>query len=211
MAETNPPSWSQHLPWVEYAHNNLPSSATGLSPFEAFLGYQPPLLPSEEVDLVVPAVQDHIRHCQKVWQDTRSALECTQESNQVNRRRNPAPLYQPGQSVWLATRNIPLLTESCKLSRRFIGPFPFEKVINPTVVRLTLPSNIRIHPTFHVSQLKPVSSSTLFPLDFPCLVCSCPFVVANKAFHIYSCFRVCFVGSYRIHYGGEHVTTPVLS
>lgn len=53
VAETNPISWSQHLPWVEYTHNYLPSSATRLPPFEATLGYQPHLLPSQEMDLVV--------------------------------------------------------------------------------------------------------------------------------------------------------------
>lgn len=30
----NPSSWSQQLLWVGYAHNNLTSSATGLSPFQ---------------------------------------------------------------------------------------------------------------------------------------------------------------------------------
>lgn len=56
----NPSSWSLHLPWVEYAHNALTSSATGLSPFEASLGYQPPLFPEEERDLAVTSVQHHL-------------------------------------------------------------------------------------------------------------------------------------------------------
>ena len=34
LASRNPSSWSKHLLWVEYAHNTLPSSATGLSPFQ---------------------------------------------------------------------------------------------------------------------------------------------------------------------------------
>ena len=47
MAEANPTTWSSHLTWVEYSHNSLVSSATGVSPFEASLGYQPPLFPAQ--------------------------------------------------------------------------------------------------------------------------------------------------------------------
>ncbi|KAI3355642.1 hypothetical protein L3Q82_004175 [Scortum barcoo] len=39
VVSANPSSWSSYLPWVEYSHNSLTSSATGLSPFEASLGY----------------------------------------------------------------------------------------------------------------------------------------------------------------------------
>lgn len=43
VAATHLSSWRIHLPWVEYVRNTLTSSVTGLSPFEASLGYQPPL------------------------------------------------------------------------------------------------------------------------------------------------------------------------
>lgn len=54
VAATNPTSWSSHLTWVEYAHNSLTSSATGMSPFEASLGYQPALFPSQEGEIAPP-------------------------------------------------------------------------------------------------------------------------------------------------------------
>ena len=58
----NPSTWSQQLSWVEYAHNSFNSSATGLSPFKASLGYQPPLFPEEERDLEVPSSFQHHLH-----------------------------------------------------------------------------------------------------------------------------------------------------
>lgn len=43
LAFRNPSSWCEQLPWVKYTHNSLPSLATGLSPFQSSLSYQPPL------------------------------------------------------------------------------------------------------------------------------------------------------------------------
>ncbi len=60
----NPTSWSQQLSWVEYAHNSLPVSSTGLSPFECSLGYQPPIFPSLESEVAVPSAHAFI---QLVW------------------------------------------------------------------------------------------------------------------------------------------------
>lgn len=38
VAAQHPSSWAKHLPWIEYAHNSLTTSDTGLSPFEVALG-----------------------------------------------------------------------------------------------------------------------------------------------------------------------------
>ena len=46
--------WSSQLPWVEYANNTLVNASTGLSPFMASLGYQPPLFPELEDEIAVP-------------------------------------------------------------------------------------------------------------------------------------------------------------
>lgn len=104
VTETHPQSWSEQLPWAEYSHNALVNSSTGHSPFKASLGYQAPLFPSQEAEMAVPSVQEHIHCCQAIWNETREALVRTQRSNQ---HRCPSPQYAPGQAVWFSTKNFP--------------------------------------------------------------------------------------------------------
>lgn len=50
----NSTTWSKNLIKVEYAHNTLPCSSSGMSPFQCAYGYQPPLFPSLEWKSVFP-------------------------------------------------------------------------------------------------------------------------------------------------------------
>ena len=165
MASANPSSWSSQLPWVEYAHNSLSSASTGMSPFLCSLGYQPPLFPAQEIEVAVPSVQALMRRCRKTWKRARAALLKAGERirRQADRHRTPAPLYIPGQMVWLLAKDLPLKVTSKKMAPRYVGPFEVESIINPCAVRLKLPASLRVHPTFHVSQIKPVSTSPLVP------------------------------------------------
>ncbi|KAG1962189.1 retrotransposable element [Pimephales promelas] len=155
----NPASWSEQLPWAEYAHNSLPSSATGLSPFQSSLGYQPPLFSSQLADSNVPSAQAFVQRCERTWRRVRSAL-CRYRAQTVraaNKRRTKSPRYCCGQRVWLSTLNLPLKTTSRKLTPRFIGPFRIAQIVSPVAVRLVLPRYLRrVHPVFHVSCVKPV-------------------------------------------------------
>ncbi|KAI2646204.1 Transposon Tf2-9 polyprotein [Labeo rohita] len=138
MVTRNPSSWSQQLSMVEYAHNSLPVSSTGLSPFECSLGYQPPIFPSLESEVAVPSAHAFVQRCHRT--------------------------YVVGSKVWLSTKSIPLRSVSNKLAPKFIGPFPVTKIISPVAVRLKLPPVYRrIHPVFHVSKIKPVFFACINP------------------------------------------------
>ena len=104
-----------------------------------------------------PAVDDWIRRSERVWDSAHVHLQrrVRNQEIQANRRRRPHPPYQPGQRVWLSTRDLKLRLPSRKLSPRYVGPFKILRQINAVTYELELPVNYRISPSFHVSLLKP--------------------------------------------------------
>ena len=71
-----------------------------------------------------------------------------------NRRRTPAPVFAPGDQVYLDATDIRTTRPSKKLSHRRLGPFPVERRIGTHAYRLTLPASMKLlHPVFNVVKL----------------------------------------------------------
>ncbi|KAI2658160.1 Transposon Tf2-6 polyprotein [Labeo rohita] len=149
--------WSRFLLWAEYAQNSIQKPSTNMTPFQSVLGFQPPLFPWSGEPSDLPAVDSWFRQSEATWNlahiHLQRAVRCTQ--TQANRRRRPNPPYEPGQWVWLSTRDLRLRLPCKKLSPRYVGPFQITRQITPVSFRLDLPSQYRVSPTFHVSLLKP--------------------------------------------------------
>ncbi|KAL0150390.1 hypothetical protein M9458_054207 [Cirrhinus mrigala] len=149
--------WSRYLFWAEYAQNSIRKPSTNLTPFQCVLAFQPPLFPWSGEPSDLPAVNSWFQRSEETWNRAHVHLQRAVRWNQVqaDRRRRPAPSYEPGQWVWLSTRDLRLRLPSKKLSPRYVGPFKILRQITPVSFRLELPAEYRISPTFHVSLLKP--------------------------------------------------------
>ena len=68
--------------------------------------------------------------------------------------------FSVGDEVLLSTENLVLRNQpSSKLKQRFIGPFKIEAKISSQAYRLTLPTDMKVHPVFHISLLKRYTTS----------------------------------------------------
>ena len=126
---------------------------------------------TEEKEASVPSAYAMVQHCRRIWAAARQVLirQGDRVKGNADRKRRPAPDYRPGQRVWLSAKDLNLPVSSKKLAPRFVGPFPITRNIGPAAVRLRLPRSLRVHPTFHVSQVKPVCVAKVF-----CLPCHLP-------------------------------------
>ncbi|KAL0194826.1 hypothetical protein M9458_008398, partial [Cirrhinus mrigala] len=159
--------WNQYLGWAEYVQNSLRQATTGLTPFQCILCFQPPLFPWSGEPSDVHAVDYWFRESERVWDEAHQHLQraVRRQKTNADSRRSEAPVHQVGHRVWLSTRDIRLRLPSRKLSPKFVGPFTIVEQINPVTYRLQLPPHYRIHPTFHVSLLKPFHNPILVPTE----------------------------------------------
>jgi hypothetical protein len=77
-----------------------------------------------------------------------------QQATQANKRRRDAT-FVVGDLVHLNTANLKMAGTSRKFKVRWCGPYVIAQVINPVVVKLSLPPEIKLHPVVHISQIKP--------------------------------------------------------
>ncbi|MBW0530155.1 hypothetical protein O181_069870 [Austropuccinia psidii MF-1] len=79
-----------------------------------------------------------------------------------DRDRSIPPDFQPGDKVWLASKNIKTTRPTKKLSERWLRPFEVIKKIGSHAYHLKLPLQWNsVLPVFHVSLLKPVKQSSI--------------------------------------------------
>uniref|UniRef100_A0A8C7JNW6 Gypsy retrotransposon integrase-like protein 1 n=1 Tax=Oncorhynchus kisutch TaxID=8019 RepID=A0A8C7JNW6_ONCKI len=161
--QDRPGEWAKFVPWAEMAQNSLRHSSTNLTPFQCVLGYQPVLAPWHQSQTEAPAVDNWFRHAEATWEAAHVHLQRAIRRQKIgaDRRRSEAPVFAPGDRVWLSTQNLPLRLLCRKLGPWFLGPFKVPRRVNEVCYRLQLPTNYRINPSFHVSLLRPMVAGQL--------------------------------------------------
>jgi len=74
-----------------------------------------------------------------------------------DRKRAEVNEYNVGDLVMLSTKNLKyqmVERRTEKLTERFVGPYKIKKIVSSNVVKLELPSTVKIHPVVNVSRIQ---------------------------------------------------------
>jgi hypothetical protein len=147
--------WAKLLPIAEFAYNSHVHLASKASPFKLLYGYQPSWASPIGRHANIPSVEQHLTQLHKVQNKAKAALlmakEAMVQSSKANQSR---PTFQPGDKVWLDTKDLQIHTWSQKLADHRISPFDviaLEESWSGPMYRLALPPNYKsLHPVFSV-------------------------------------------------------------
>jgi len=101
-------------------------------------------------------VNKFTKRMESTTEEAKSAICKAQEDmmRYYNRRRSPAPVFKPGDQVYLDASDIRTTRPSPKLSHCRLGPFEIERQVGPLAYRLKLPHGLRqLHPVFNMVKL----------------------------------------------------------
>ena len=155
-------NWSKLLPLAEFAYNNAPHATTGVSPFFTTRGYDPLIAVYPDAEVTDLRARHFAVNFDEVHKFLRERMQDAQAtmSQYANQGRMVPPPFRVGDRVFVRTDHIRTNRTARKLAERKFGPFPIVSQPSAMSFTLRLPSTVRIHPVFHVSQLEPEFPNT---------------------------------------------------
>ena len=126
--------WYDLLSIAEFQHNNHIHSATQQPPFLLDMGRIPRMgFKLRQDPSSLETVNEFTKRMESATEEPKSAICKVQEdmTRYYNRRRSLAPVFQPGDQVYLDASDIKTTRLSPKLSHCKLGPFEIECQVGP--------------------------------------------------------------------------------
>ncbi len=150
-------NWAQLLPTAQMAYNNVKSDTTGVTPFKALYGMDLPMFGIHPAKIQNEDATFSATEMSRVHELIKQRIENKNisVSKRLEGKRRQFPMLQPGDKVYVSTKNMQSKQPSKKLSKLYTGPFSIKAIKGKVNFELNLPKTMRKHPVFHVSLLKP--------------------------------------------------------
>lgn len=160
MTTDQPKKWYSWLSLAEFWYNTTYHTALKMSPFQALYGFPPPLIS----ELAIPGPEEAEAHTflaekQHMLEQLKANLQ--QAHNRMKRYadlKRSERVFEVGDMVYLKMAPYRLAAfgfrGALKLQNKYYGPFIITQKIGKLAYKLQFPPHVKIHPVFHVSQLK---------------------------------------------------------
>lgn len=155
--------WIDKVDMTEFAINASISSTTGYAPFELNGGYMPSMIKEiRDDDVITKGIKDFAKTAlQNLAEAHDTIIEARAVQNHnANRKWGEEPPIAKGDLVYLSTKNLNLpKSRAKKLCPKYVGSYKvMEARPESSNYVIELPTALQkrgIHPTFHISLLKP--------------------------------------------------------
>ena len=164
--------WDEHLDMAEFAINDAWQESVQETPFMLNYGQHPLNFLSLQTHSHVPAAADFTENMQQGTARAKSSLERAQQrqKNYADRGHRDAN-YEVGEDLMLNTKHVRHRSPgSPKFMPRWMGPYKVLEKVGKVAYRLALPVELKMHPVFHVSLLKPVKKDQRLQPPPPCVL-----------------------------------------
>ena len=173
FAGDKPKTWASYLAWAELSYNSSHHSTLNMTPFRALYGRDlPTLIKYENGSTSNAALEEQLKDRDATLKLLREHLHCAQQlmKQRADKSRREVELAV-GELVyvklWPYRQKSLARKVNEKLCARFYGPFEVEARVGQVAYKLKLPSDSKIHPTFHISQLKKAVGEPLEVVPIP--------------------------------------------